>query len=133
MINRSRLKSVFYKSNLENPSAFKISPNGPHICALDARKYAAHLGKFWRQMDFPCYFYKKWTLVNYRRIWLGILISIFHIEINLHKNWINHRHFFTKDFDKYLLLTKNFPWQLTSPLTITRTSTASARAHARIE
>ena len=39
------LKSNFYKSNLENPSAFKISPNGPHICPLDARKYAAHLGK----------------------------------------------------------------------------------------
>ena len=53
------LKSIFYKSNLENPSAFKISPNGPHICA---RKYVAHLGIFWRQIDFPSYSYKKWTL-----------------------------------------------------------------------
>ena len=54
-----RLKSIFYKSNLENPSAFKIFPNGPHICALDARKYAAHLRKFSRQMNFPSDSYKK--------------------------------------------------------------------------
>ena len=47
---------------MENSSAFKISSNGPHICALDARKYAAHLRKLWRQMDFPSYSYKKWTL-----------------------------------------------------------------------
>ena len=58
----SKLKSILYKSNLKNPSAFKISPNGPFICALDARKYVAHLRKFWRQMDFPSYSYKKWTL-----------------------------------------------------------------------
>ena len=58
------LKSILYKSNFENPSAFKISPNGPHICVLDAWKYAAHLEKFWRQMDFPSYSYKKWTLVS---------------------------------------------------------------------
>ena len=46
------------------PSAFKNSSNGPHICALDVRKYAAHLEKFWRQIDFPSYSYKKWTLIN---------------------------------------------------------------------
>ena len=40
------LKSLFYKGKLENPSAFKISSNGPHICALDTRKNAAHLRKF---------------------------------------------------------------------------------------
>ena len=43
-----KLKSIFYKSKLENPSA----PKRSHICALDARKYAAHLRKFWRQLDF---------------------------------------------------------------------------------
>ena len=58
------LKSIFYKSNLENPSVFKISPNGPHISVHPARKYAAYLGKIWRQVDFPSCFYKKWTLLR---------------------------------------------------------------------
>ena len=60
------IKSIFYKSNLENPTAIKIFSNGPHICALDARKYAALLVKFWRQKDFPSYSYKKWTLCTRR-------------------------------------------------------------------
>ena len=43
----------------------------PHICALDARKYATHLRKFWRQ--FPSSSYKKWTLT-----WIGWLLHHFH-------------------------------------------------------
>ena len=48
---------------MENPSALKISPNGLHICVLDARKYAAHL--IWGNFEGKCIFqvnpYKKWT------------------------------------------------------------------------
>ena len=62
---------------MENPSAIKISPNEPQISVLDARKYAAHLGKFWRQMDFPSYSYKKWTLHLY---------TVYNIQARL-ANW----------------------------------------------
>ena len=51
------LKSILFKSNMENSSNFKIFPNGPHICmplAL-ARKCAAHLGKFCSYMNFLSY------------------------------------------------------------------------------
>ena len=41
------------------------------ICALDTRKYATHLRKFWRQ--FPSSSYKKWTLT-----WIGWLLHHFH-------------------------------------------------------
>ena len=34
------IKSIFYKSYLENSSAFKISSNGPHISVYPVRKYA---------------------------------------------------------------------------------------------
>ena len=44
--DRTEVKSIFYKSNLENPSAFKISSNGPHISVHPAHKYAVHLRKF---------------------------------------------------------------------------------------
>ena len=64
----SKLKSILYKSNLKNPSAFIFSSNGPHVFVHPARKYAAHLRKFWRQMDFPSYSYKKWTLVIFSYI-----------------------------------------------------------------
>ena len=54
------LKSIFYKNNFIN--FIKIFSNGPHISMHIARKYAAHLRKFWRQMDFQSYSYKEWTL-----------------------------------------------------------------------
>ena len=40
------IKFIFYKSNFENLSAFKISPDGVYIFSHTARKYAAHLWKF---------------------------------------------------------------------------------------
>ena len=57
-------KVHFYKSNLENPSAFKIFSNGLHLSVHPVRKFVAHLRKFWRNMYFPSYSYKKWTLVT---------------------------------------------------------------------
>ena len=40
------LKSIYFKSNLENSYNYKISTNGPLICVALARKYAAHLKIF---------------------------------------------------------------------------------------
>ena len=34
----TELKSIFYNSKTENPPAFKISSNRPHICTLVFRK-----------------------------------------------------------------------------------------------
>ena len=45
-VTTKTLKSILFKSNLENSSSHKISQNGPHICVLVACKYAAYLGKF---------------------------------------------------------------------------------------
>ena len=69
---------------MENPSAFKISPNGPHICALDARKYAAHLGNFEGRWIFQELLIKNWTLKMVKRI-VDTLNDQSHWSINQRK------------------------------------------------
>ena len=50
-----KLKSIHFKSNLENSSSYKISSIESHTCALEAHKYAAKLRKFCGWMNFPSY------------------------------------------------------------------------------
>ena len=46
MVYRCELKSILFKSNLENSSSHKNFLNRAAIFALEARKYAAQLRKF---------------------------------------------------------------------------------------
>ena len=46
------IKSILFKNDLEIHQVTKISSIGPHICALEARKYADQLTKFLWQDEF---------------------------------------------------------------------------------
>ena len=93
------IKSISYKSNLENLSAFKISSNGPHIFrASSAQMCAVHLRKVWRQMDFLSYSYKKidfrllqYLMICHINITWNISIKLFVATstsfCNIHTKW----------------------------------------------
>ena len=49
------IKSILFKSNLENSSSHKISSNGSHNCALEPRKYANIKEIYRGSMNFPSY------------------------------------------------------------------------------